>query len=283
MDYSEYIAKEVTYKDYYIETSDKVSLKIIEFIPHKEKSGKPIVVFVAGWISHISGWQEVLKEITIEYRTIYVETREKYSSILPSGHRVSFSIQRMTEDLKEIIQKVIPEKRKFILSGSSLGATVILEYIALNLRNPEYALLISPTPEFIFPKLLSNIILISPVCFYNIVKPVVKWYLRNFRIDKKKEVEQVRKYEYTLDYADPAKLKANAISLKNYSVWNKLNKITTPVLLIGAASDSLHGTDNLKRLKKNIKQCKYTELSSNRETHSKTAGKLITDFINDNL
>ncbi|HQP47212.1 MAG TPA: hypothetical protein PKX12_00670 [Spirochaetota bacterium] len=279
MEYSEYTPSGTEFKEYYVRMSDGVRLRIFEFIPEAADRKKPVIIFVAGWISLISGWKGVLQEITPHFRTIYMETREKRSSLVPQNMNVSFAMDRLRKDIGEVIDELIPEKQNFFLAGSSLGASAILEYCSLNQRIPECAFLIGPNAEFRFPKVLGDIVPAFHPSLYFAVKPVVKWYLKNFRLDKKNAREQVKKYENTLDEADPYKLKANALAIKNYTVWDKLGTIITPCVIFGATSDTLHGTDNLQKLIAIIPRTEYIELASNTETHSNKAGKLIAEYI----
>ncbi|MCU0844965.1 MAG: alpha/beta hydrolase [Spirochaetes bacterium] len=280
MDYSAYAGDGCSVKDYHFTVSDGVVLKIIDFIPRRDNDKRPVIFFVAGWISAISGWRGVLKVISSEYRTIYLETREKQSSIVPKKTRVSFSMDRLSADIREAVEKLIPPRRTFIMAGSSLGATAIIEYLAREGRKPLCAVLVGPNAEFRFPKFLGSVIPAFPPSFYLVLKPFVKWYLRNFRLDKKNEQEQVKKYEATLDAADPYKLKYNAIAIRNYSIWHILSDVSTPVLVVGAALDKLHGNEALKKLVAALPRASYRELASNKETHSEKAGELIVDFIN---
>jgi pimeloyl-ACP methyl ester carboxylesterase len=234
---------------------------------------------VAGWISLISGWRGVLKVLTAEHRVIYCETREKQSSTVPDVKKVSFSIERLKLDIGEIIENIIPPSEKFILAGSSLGASAILEYCASDKRKPVCSVLINPNAEFRFPKFLGEIIPILHPSLYLAIKPVIKWYLRNFRLDKKTCKEQIEKYENTLDCANPYKLKANALAIKNYVIWGRIDNINVPCLVMGATSDTLHATENVKRLLKLIPDSTYIELKSNMENHSEKAGYVIVDYI----
>lgn len=279
MDYSAYAGDGCTVKDYHFTVSDGVALKIIDFIPKRDNDKRPVILFVAGWISAISGWRGVLRVISSEYRTIYLETREKQSSIVPGNRKVSFAMDRLSADIRDAIEKLIPPRRTFIMAGSSLGATAILEYLSGEGRKPLCAVLVGPNAEFRFPRFLGRVIPAFPPSFYLILKPVVKWYLRNFRLDKKNELEQVKKYEATLDAADPYKLKYNAIAIRNYSIWHVIPAVSTPVLVVGAALDKLHGNEALKKMVEMLPRSSYRELASNKETHSEKAGELIVEFI----
>ena len=275
----EYTDNSTAVTEYMLDVSDGVSLKIIDFTPRNVSQEKPVIVFVAGWISLISGWKGVLKVLTNEHRFLYLESREKQSSTVPDIKKVSFSMERLKLDISEIVEKVIPPSEKFIIAGSSLGASAILEYCGSEGRKPLSAVLISPKAEFGFPKILELIIPPMHPSLYFFFKPVIKWYLRNFRLDKKNSREQVEKYENTLDCANPYKLKANALALRNYALLNRVNNISIPCLIIGATTDTLHGTGEIKQIMKIIPDSTYVEMESNMETHSEKAGRVILDYI----
>lgn len=279
MPYNQYTNRDVTVHEEYIETSDAVSLKLIDFIPEADSPEKPIVVFVAGWISLISGWGNVLKQLTSRYRTLYLETREKKSARLPANMTVDFSVGRMSKDIKELLQQKVPPERPFCFAGSSLGSTTILDYLSQNSRQSFNAFLIAPNCEFSFPLWFLLALRFLPAAFYTVIKPVVKWYLREIRLDKNKEPEQVRKYEGTLDAAEPKRLKASAWALKDYSLWHKLSKVKTPVLIIGAESDLLHGVKEMEKMVALMPFARLKIMASNKETHSKKAGEFIARQI----
>jgi len=279
MDYSPYTDHSAGVKEYMLKVSDGVSVKIIEFTPRQVSPEKPVILFVAGWISLISGWKGVLKVLTAKHKVIYLESREKQSSIVPDVKKVSFSMERLQRDIGEMIKKVVSPSEKFILAGSSLGASAIIEYCRSEGPKPSAAVLIAPNIEFRFPKLLGSIIPAIHPSLYLGVKPLIKWYLRNFRLDKKDCKEQIEKYENTLDCADPYKLKANALAIKNYSIWENPGNVDIPCLMMGATKDTLHGAENIKRLLKIIPKSTYVELESNMETHSEKAGQIIAQYI----
>ena len=56
MDYSPYTDHSTTVKEYMVDVSDGVSLKIVDFTPRNVSRVKPVILFVAGWFSLISGW-----------------------------------------------------------------------------------------------------------------------------------------------------------------------------------------------------------------------------------
>lgn len=265
-----------------IKTSDGVALSTIDFIPEILDPSKPVLVFVAGWISRIEGWAEVLKVLTTQYRTLYIETREKISAQLPTDQKLDFSIARMSQDIAEALDQLLPQNQPFCFAGSSLGATVTLDYLSKSKRQPMSSFLISPVSEFHIPTWALALIRVLPASFYPPVKALAKWYLKNFRLDAKKEPEQVAKYEGTLDAAEPKRLKANVLAVKDYKVWDKLSKIPSPVYIIGAHSDKLHGVEDLKKVVSLLPKGRLELMASNKETHSEKAGLFVAQQIASN-
>jgi len=277
-DYTAYTGSKAGVREYMHTVSDGVKLKVIDFTPLKIEEGRPVIVFIAGWISLIRGWRDFLSALTPHYRVIYAETREKGSSVIPDIKSASFSMERMKDDIQDLVKGLLPEGAPLVLAGSSLGASAIMEYCMSGGREPMCTALVGPNGEFRFPRFLSGLIPVLHPSLYFAVKPVIKWYLRNFRVNSEAEREQIEKYELTLDHADPYRLKRNALAIKNWSI-KKDGTITVPSLILGATTDSLHNTDNLKRVLKHFPRGEYIELASNRETHSAKAAHVIMDYI----
>ncbi|MBW2599980.1 MAG: hypothetical protein JRC60_07905, partial [Deltaproteobacteria bacterium] len=71
----------------------------------------------------------------------------------------------------------------------------------------------------------------------------------------------------------------NAFAIKDYSLWEKLPDVRSPVLIVGAQSDALHGLDVMNRMVSLMPDADMEMMSSNRETHSEKMGELIVDRI----
>ena len=61
-----FCSEKATFQERMISVSDSVALRIIQFRPN-QKSHRPEVIFVAGWISQMDSWKIVLKKMTAEY------------------------------------------------------------------------------------------------------------------------------------------------------------------------------------------------------------------------
>jgi len=280
MDLRDYAASNVNVSERYLPMSDGVGLRVFEFVPEADDASKPIVVFVAGWISLISGWQGFLQRLTETHRVLYIETREKFSSRVTDVKGTDFDLPRLILDIRESLEQGVPQGRAFVLSGSSLGATAIMEYL-MTQQGPQPIgnALIAPNPELRFPGLIMAIIKLFPPAAYAPVREFAKWYLRTFRLDPKKEPEQVEKYENTLDQADPYKLKKNVFALMNYRAWGRMHAITQDCLIIGASADKLHGLENLERMIAEMPAAKLEAMESNKATHGAGAADLVTAYI----
>lgn len=263
-------------KDEMMAVTEQVSLRVITFTPG-EKTKNPSVVFIAGWITKITAWQKVLLEMTKDFTVYYIETREKISSNIRGN--VNFGVDAIGADIVTIISRLNLED--YILFGSSLGATVILDCCRF-LKNPPLGLiLIGPNALFRAPKSGLAVVRIFPPGIYLVFKPFVKWYLKTFRLDIKSDYAQYEKYCGALDAADPYKLKKAMLALSKYTVWDFLKNIKYPTLLIGASKDTLHEPANLQKMNSILEQATYLDMETNERTHSPDVVVAMRNYLFD--
>ncbi len=275
-DLSNYCASNTKIKEEIIAVSENVSLRVITFTPAVENNNHN-VVFIPGWISLITGWREVLLEMTKDFTVYYVETREKISSIITGI--TDFSVETIGKDIVSIITKLGLQDKGYILFGSSLGATAILDCCKSLEVNPLCLILVGPNAVFRIPYYGKILIKIFRPSWYNFVKPYIKWYLKTFRLDAKSDYEQYEKYCGVLDSADPWKLKKAALAVSKYEVWNKLEEIEYPTLVIGASKDKLHEPENLKKIVSMTRNTEYLDMETNKNAHSKKIVEAIREYI----
>ncbi len=256
--------------------SNNVTVRIITFTPG-EKNNNPAIVFVAGWISLIKGWQIVLREMTKDFKVYYIETREKISSIV--NRKEQYSLESIGRDIITLISHFNVDEKKYILFGSSLGATAILDCCQYLEKNPLCLVLIGPNAVFSIPKWSIPVIFMFPPRFYLMLKPIVKWYLKTFYLDVESDYAQYAKYCRALDAADPWKLKKAALPLSKYEVWDLLEDIKYPTLIIGASKDVMHIPENLHRMTEMMINATYLDLETNTLTHSKDMVKEMREYI----
>ncbi len=273
---SDYCAPGAQYNEEMMAISKNVSLRLITFTLVK-KNNNPAIVFVAGWVSQMGGWQEVLLEMTKDFTVYYIETREKISSVVKG--KVGYSIEEMGKDIVEVITQLGLKDKEYLIFGSSLGATLILDCCRFLKQIPLCLILIGPNAVFRVPKIWMVIVTLFYPPLYKLLKPSVMWYLRTFRMDTKSDYAQYQKYSRSLDIADPWKLKKAVLAVAKYEVWDLLKDIDFPTLIIDASKDKLHEPDNLRRIVSSLKNQRYINLETNTKTHSKEMVNEMRKYI----
>lgn len=273
---SRYCAEGSTCNEEMVPVSPNVSLRVITFSPSQQDKN-PVLVFVPGLVSLIQGWREVLLEMTKDFHVYYIETREKITSKVKG--KVDYSLEAIGQEIAALVSHFKLESRGYILFGSSLGATAILESSRFLEIDPLCLVLIGPNAVFRIPKFYRFIIRIFNPRFFLLFKPVVKWYLKTFRLDTEADYAQYEKYCQSLDAADPWKLKKAAIAFSRYEVWDLLADIDYPTLIIGASRDTLHEPENLKKMVSMMKNAVYLDLETNKLTHSSGMVREMRKYI----
>ena len=254
------------YREEMVSVSPTVSLRVVTFSP-PEPNGNPPIVFVPGWITQMISWQEVLRELTKDFTVYYIETREKISSQVKG--KVAYSVEALAKDIAAFISYHRLKKKEYILFGSSLGATAILDAYRFIRESPLCLILIGPNAVFRVPKFGMVIIHAFYPGFYLFIKPFIKWYLKTFRLNTDADYAQYQKYCQNLDAADPWKLKRAARAFSKYEVWDLLDKIDYSTLIVGASKDTLHEPKNLEKMVSMMQNATYLDLETNKITHSK--------------
>jgi len=244
---------------------NSVSLRVITFSP-SVATDNPQIVFIPGWISLIHGWQNALLEMSRDFTIHYVETREKISADV--NLKARFRVDDFAQDIAGVVDYFSLPEKGYILLGSSLGATTIIDSYRFLPRQPLCLVLICVNAIFYIPKFWQNIVRFFPPRLYLGIKPVIKWYLRNFRLDVASDAAQYAKYCRNLDAADPWKLKKAALAFIHYSIWNRLPEIKVPALVIGASKDELHNLEDIRRIAQLLPNSTFVDLETNSQTHS---------------
>ena len=194
------------YGEEYIEVDDRVHLRVLHWTPRPATAADP-VVFVAGFVSSVHGWAEFLRAVTPPRPVWYIETREKGSARIERRVTAAdFTIPRLAEDIIVASERLPIDRGRAILMGSSFGATAVLEALKHGRLVARAAFLLSPNTEYRASRPLWSITYL-PAAFYHPVKHFVIWYLRTFRVDAKREPEQMLRYEETLRTANPLRVK----------------------------------------------------------------------------
>lgn len=259
-----------------MKVSDQVSLRVLYFTPAFPSKNIPIVM-VDGLSTAVESFRNVIYELARDFPVYYIETREKTSSKI-SG-KVQFGIEAMGLDIISIIELLGLEDDKYILIGYSMGATIISDGYRFLESKPNCMILIEPTPVFHYPKWSIFLIRWFGGTFYWVIMPFGKWYLGKFIINKKEDNEMALITSNSLDQADPGKLRSTILAIAGYKVWDRLNSIRCPVLIVATSKDRLHIHDEINRMVPLIKNCTYIDLETNQRTHSAEMAHVIRNYV----
>lgn len=266
------------YSERWIAVQDGVELKVREWRP--DDTDQPPLYFVAGWVSVVEGWRPLLEVLVRRRPVIYIETREKRSARIDRRRmRVeSFTVQRLAEDLCELARVLEVDCSSAIWFGSSMGSTALLEALKGARLPARAAFLIGPNATFNFPW-WSLPLLRVPAASYSVAKHLVIWYLRHFRVDARREPDQMRRYERTLNAAEPVRLKLSARAVIGYTLWPGLETVKAPVAIAYASSDVLHAESEAKSIVATLPAGMAVECPSNTYMHRAEVARDIEEFI----
>jgi pimeloyl-ACP methyl ester carboxylesterase len=275
-DFSDFCEAGTAVDDRTIDTGAGATLRVVTFTPKADR-GNPAVLFVAGWITQMVAWKSVLKEMTKDFKVVYVETREKKSSRVEKP--AAYSIEAIGSDIVALVKILGLKENRYVLFGSSLGATVIVECFQALHPKPLALVLIGPNAVFRVPLTWKFIVKSFYPPLYALIRPSVKWYLRNYRLDTQTDAAQYEKYSAALDAADPWKLKKAVLAVARYKIWDRLPHLAAPTLLIEASKDVLHEPGNLRRIASTIPDAAVIDLETNAITHSARVVREMRNFL----
>lgn len=260
-----------------LQVTDQVALRVLCYSPAFNCGNNPIVI-IGGLSTIVDSFRNIICDLTKDFPLYFVETRERATSVIKGN--VQFDIATMGMDNVAVIRLLGLEDRKYILMGYSFGASVIADSYGFLKSKPGYVLFMEPTPAFHYPGWSIFLIRWFGVPLYKLLKPIGKWYLGKFLINKREDNEMAVISSQSLDNADPEKLRKSILAISNYTVWGKLDAIDCPVLIIGTSKDHLHNHDEITRMVTEIKNCTFTDMETNLRTHSSEMGEVIRSYIN---
>jgi len=263
----------------YVEVEPDVHLRVLSWQPRQPTAAAPLV-FVAGWVSSVRGWVPVLKALTANRPVYYIETREKPSARIDRfwlrPHH--FSVAQMADDIIAVLAALGLDAHDCVCVGSSLGATILLEAFKHARLRARGAFLIAPNSQFRFPRLALWVLYLPAFLYHGIKYPVV-WYLGAFRVDARKEPEQMGRYRTTLLTAKPERIKMSARALAGYQVWSEIETIEVPIAVAHAPTDTLHHAGDIAQLVDRLPRAREIMCPTNRYMHSDEVVEDIEAFF----
>ncbi|MHA1520096.1 MAG: hypothetical protein ACTSRK_07920 [Promethearchaeota archaeon] len=238
-----------------------------------EEENKQTLLLVPGWGSIVPSWEAFLLEAVRYFDVVYVETREKDSSLLtPSS--VSH-MKRFAKDIQEVILYLHLREDNLILVGSCIGGNSIAYGLKDHLFDPHLTFLIGPQLHFPLPWYARFLIPISPHWLLGVFRPILRMWVRLFKAEDK---VQASKYIRVINEADSKKWKkvGKAIAFEKFDHVFPL--IEQRVHVVGQTTDKMHKASDAIQIAQLIPKSTYITMESNAETHSGSMVQKIIQF-----
>ena len=264
-------------REMWIPVEEKASIRVIVFEPDEvPKDSDGTVVMVPGWGSLFVGWRPLVEKWARSRRLIYIETREKASSII--NRRISkddFSIERHSMDIAAVLDSLDIDQKKVDWYSSSLGSTILIDAFQRRYLEGRSSVLLAPNPDFRFP-LWSRIIIYSPLPMVAFRKMVgfVAWVVNR----RTKEEGQKVRYRRALLAQDVPRMLFSARWNLGYSLPEDLSRIEVPCAVMTATSDTLHDFGKVESIADSIPNCRMISVPSNQYAHEPGVLSEIGDF-----
>jgi len=196
------------------------------------------VLFVPGWSSTPYSWRKTLPVLASCHRTWYVETREKASSRLRRGDRLT--VADMAADVAELARQTVAPAGRYGVIAASTGAVLALHAHAL----------LDPPPAWII-LLLPHVTAPVPVAAARVLQPcsppvleILRWVLLPGAgyVHRRRASNGLGGFYRVLRTADPGKLRQSLLTWQAYPGLDLdlLPEIRCPCLVVAASRDRLH-------------------------------------------
>lgn len=259
-----------------VPVEENVRLNIIRFTPENPELEVPAVM-VTGLGTIIESFQKLIAYLTKRVPLIYIETREKSSSQIEGN--TSFGIETQSLDVVNVIDYFKLDEKGYFLIGYSLGATIIAHSYSKLKNKPAGIIFLDPTPVFRYPKWSLFLIKNFGSRFYTVTKPIAKWYLTHFYINKKEDPEMAVISSQVLDNADPKKFRQAILDIAGYEVWNSLGTINCRTMVVGTSKDGFHNQEEVVRMTQMLANSEFFDLETNLRLHSTEMGEIALRFF----
>jgi len=258
--------------------SDGSQLRTLRSSAPAETRNGFTLFFIPGWASVVQGWDDVLLEAYTYFDIVYLESREKGSSKLVK--KAKGDLDRLSSDLKEVIEQMKLDKEKLIFFSSSFGATIVSHGLAYDKFEAFLTILLGASPKIDLPFLTRYLVPWAPPITLNIFKPAARYWIKK---SKSEDMEQAAKYLRVLNEADARKWKTVGKHVVFAKFWDIFEKVENPVLIIGMEKDKYHEINNIKKIAKLMKKSSYLDMETNKNTHSSKMVDVLREQIENRI
>ena len=265
-------------KQEYVEVEKGVLINVYMIKSSVTSNNSINVVVVPGLCSHFFGWlvtDYVLSRIGNVY---HVESREKSSAIYQKKN-ISYTLDTFAKDLHAVVKKFNLEESGFYFVGDSFGAEMVIRYLYLGFPSPKGLILISPVKRFSFSLWMKILFLLVPHWFFQPFLPFIRFVLKNFRTDMKKDAITYYINRRNVETGNSKRMKGCALELSRYSSNVDYSKIKCPVYIIAASTDKMHDFNQSKEISSKISNVKFEDVVFFAKTHMREVAEKMIEFI----
>lgn len=217
----------------YVTMSDGAELLCFYSKPEKNPNGITIL-FGPGFSTDVPSWTDLWDELAPYYDFYVFDSREKSTSKVKWGHKAD--MDRLGQDIKEIVDHFKFEERKLIVISASFGCSTLARAMVGYGLNPAGIVFIGPSIKFILPrKILWLAYVIPSFVLQYIAFPIVKLWIRLII----PEGFQRNNYQGFIGGANAMRWK-KTISISKWNAMVDYEKITAPALITKDSKDALH-------------------------------------------
>jgi pimeloyl-ACP methyl ester carboxylesterase len=229
------------------------------------------VLFVPGWSSTPYSWRHVIPVLAANHPVWYFETREKASSRLRHGDRLT--VADMAADLREFIRDTLATRRYGIIAAS-MSAVLVLQTFAELDPAPAWVVLVQPHITMPVPAAV-QLLRLFPRFQLEILRYLMLPAAR--RANLRRAGDSLGGFYKVLGSADMAKLRTSLVTWRGYPGLDldALSAVTCPSLVVGVAGDRLHSAAAARRIARGLPAGAYLDGQTFAWTHTRTMAEAV--------
>ena len=265
-------------REQYVTVRDGARLRVLEFASAAGPAAKTLVL-VPGLATVFQSWQEVVLSLSQDFRILYFESREKASSILPDRRAERhITLHEMALDLKDLARNMRLDERPYLVLCSSAGGTLVIEALSQGWMRPQGAILVGPMVRNRLSPVAAVLTSCTPMALKNVAMPFFRVYLHAVHVNQRRNPEQFTKYVRAAEDVHFPKVRRLLWEMTAFDCTELLSKITTPCLIVGAATDEMHAASEVRRTQQRIPGASFVDLGSNQAAHAQPLVDAIRAF-----
>jgi len=228
------------------------------------------MLLIGGWGTIVDVWDTFTLEVAKYFDVLFLETREKQSSILVKNSR--HDLDRMSEDVKETLVSFGIDDSKLVIYALSWGTIVVADGLAKNKFRPFLTVFVGPVARLTLPLFTRYIISFAPFSIVTLFRPIAKFWIAN--VKSKNELEAAAKLR-VWNEADLRKWHQVAKNVTRQHYWHLYSNIKSTCLIVYAKNDSFHESAEVKRIIRLVENSVGIEICGSEKLVSPLVAELI--------